>query len=120
MKKLLPLFLLFPLAACDEAETSTLQAVPTVDVEAYMGTWYEIANFPMRFQKGCTGTTATYAYFVLDSVSRAAAVALLFWLPSGGGLALGFFIPVISIFNNLIAFKELSYLDNLSLLSSFK
>ena len=61
MKKLLPLFLLFPLAACDEAETSTLQAVPTVDVDAYMGTWYEIANFPMRFQEGCTGTTATYA-----------------------------------------------------------
>lgn len=61
MKKLLPLLLLLPLLGCDESETSTLQAVPAVDVEQYMGTWYEIANFPMRFQEGCTGTTATYA-----------------------------------------------------------
>ena len=60
MNKLLPL-LLISLLGCDEPETSTLQAVPSVDVEQYMGTWYEIANFPMRFQEGCTGTTATYA-----------------------------------------------------------
>ncbi len=61
MKTLLPLLFLLPLLGCDEPETSTLQAVPSVDVEQYMGTWYEIANFPMRFQEGCTGTTATYA-----------------------------------------------------------
>jgi len=26
-----------------------------------MGTWFEIASFPQRFQRGCTGTTASYA-----------------------------------------------------------
>jgi apolipoprotein D and lipocalin family protein len=37
-----------------------LQAVPRVEIARYLGTWYEIANFPQRFQRGCTGTTATY------------------------------------------------------------
>jgi len=38
-----------------------LQTVAEVDVERYMGTWYEIASYPQSFQKGCTGTTATYS-----------------------------------------------------------
>jgi apolipoprotein D and lipocalin family protein len=38
-----------------------LEAVKTVDLERYMGRWYEIASYPQRFQEGCTGTTATYA-----------------------------------------------------------
>lgn len=33
---------------------------PTVDLKRYMGTWFEIASYPTRFQAGCTGTTATY------------------------------------------------------------
>lgn len=37
-----------------------LRTVPHVDLARYMGTWYDIASFPQRFQKGCTGTTATY------------------------------------------------------------
>jgi len=37
-----------------------LQTVQHVDVERYMGTWYEIARTPNPFQEGCTGTTATY------------------------------------------------------------
>lgn len=37
-----------------------LEPVPEVDLERYLGTWYEIASYPQRFQKGCTGTTATY------------------------------------------------------------
>ncbi len=32
----------------------------SVDLNRYAGLWYEIASFPMRFQKGCTQTTATY------------------------------------------------------------
>lgn len=60
MKRLAPLLSLLPLVACDEPDSSTLQAVEQVDVEQYMGTWYEVASFPMRFQEGCTGTTATY------------------------------------------------------------
>jgi apolipoprotein D and lipocalin family protein len=37
-----------------------LETVPHVDLTRYMGTWYDIASFPQRFQKGCTGTIATY------------------------------------------------------------
>ncbi len=37
-----------------------LETVDFVDLERYMGTWYEIAHFPQFFQKGCTGSTATY------------------------------------------------------------
>ncbi|MBF0363911.1 MAG: lipocalin family protein [Oligoflexia bacterium] len=32
-----------------------------VDIEKYMGTWYEIAKFPTWFQKDCLATNATYA-----------------------------------------------------------
>ncbi|MCH8555777.1 MAG: lipocalin family protein [Schleiferiaceae bacterium] len=35
-------------------------AVNGVDLDRYSGKWYEIASLPQRFQKGCTGTTATY------------------------------------------------------------
>ena len=34
---------------------------PHVDLNRYLGTWYEIAAFPQSFPKGCTGTTATYS-----------------------------------------------------------
>ncbi len=37
-----------------------LQTVAHVDLSRYLGSWYEIANFPQSFQRGCTGTTATY------------------------------------------------------------
>jgi apolipoprotein D and lipocalin family protein len=37
-----------------------LEAVAHVDLARYLGTWYEIANFPQKFQRGCTATTATY------------------------------------------------------------
>lgn len=35
--------------------------VESVDLERYMGTWYEIASFPQSFQKGCTATQAEYS-----------------------------------------------------------
>ncbi|HET9250888.1 MAG TPA: lipocalin family protein [Candidatus Eisenbacteria bacterium] len=47
-------------AACSPAAGPTLQTVRSVDLSRYVGTWYEIASYPQRFQKGCTGTTATY------------------------------------------------------------
>jgi apolipoprotein D and lipocalin family protein len=35
--------------------------VPNVDLNAYMGTWYEMARFPMFFQRQCArDVTATY------------------------------------------------------------
>lgn len=38
----------------------TLETVQYVDIEKYMGKWYEIASFPQSFQKGCSCTTADY------------------------------------------------------------
>jgi apolipoprotein D and lipocalin family protein len=37
-----------------------LKTVDHVDVKRYMGTWFEIAKFPQRFQKGLVGVTANY------------------------------------------------------------
>ncbi len=53
------------LIGCSKTTTERLQlppleAVSEVDLERYLGTWYEIASYPQRFQEGCTGTTATY------------------------------------------------------------
>ncbi len=37
-----------------------LNTVPHVDLQRYLGTWYEIARFPHRFQAGCVETMAVY------------------------------------------------------------
>jgi len=39
---------------------SGLETVKYVDVEKYMGAWYEIAKFPQRFEKGLVGVKANY------------------------------------------------------------
>jgi apolipoprotein D and lipocalin family protein len=38
-----------------------LKPVEYVDVKRYMGTWFEIAKFPQRFEKGLVGITANYS-----------------------------------------------------------
>ena len=39
-----------------------LSTVSSVDLKRYVGTWYEIARYPNRFQRKCTGdVTAKYA-----------------------------------------------------------
>ena len=43
------------------ANAQELTTVAHVDLERYMGHWYEIAAFPQRFQKGCNCTTAHYS-----------------------------------------------------------
>ena len=43
------------------ADAPPLEAVASVDVERYMGLWYEIARYPTSFQKDCEGTTAEYS-----------------------------------------------------------
>ncbi len=57
---LLPVLSIVAAAAPGRAEKRPLETVPHVDLARYAGTWYEIASYPQRFQKGCTGTTATY------------------------------------------------------------
>ncbi|HTY64334.1 MAG TPA: lipocalin family protein [Acidobacteriota bacterium] len=49
-----------PLLAATADTTPPLQTVPHVDLNRYLGTWYEIASFPQWFQKGCVATSATY------------------------------------------------------------
>jgi apolipoprotein D and lipocalin family protein len=42
-------------------ELPELRTVEHVDLARYLGTWYEVASFPQRFQRGCTATSATYS-----------------------------------------------------------
>ena len=45
----------FPMQSVDN---STVQ---DLDINRYLGTWYEIARFPHSFEKGLVGVTATYS-----------------------------------------------------------
>jgi apolipoprotein D and lipocalin family protein len=42
-------------------EPAPLVTVSSVDLQRYLGSWYEIASYPAWFQKGCTGSKASYA-----------------------------------------------------------
>ncbi|MDD1746600.1 MAG: lipocalin family protein [Methanomassiliicoccales archaeon] len=46
-----------------------LKTVEYVDVKRYMGTWFEIARFPQRFEKGLVGITANYTLLPDGKVS---------------------------------------------------
>jgi apolipoprotein D and lipocalin family protein len=43
-----------------QAHTEEAQVVESVDLDRYMGKWYEIAAFPMWFERGCTCSVAEY------------------------------------------------------------
>lgn len=44
------------------AQPTTPQTVARVDLDRYMGTWYEIARLPMFFQRHCASdVTASYS-----------------------------------------------------------
>lgn len=54
--------LLFSAVALAAQGAQELKTVPAVDLDRYMGRWYEIARLPNRFQDDCSGAvTATYA-----------------------------------------------------------
>ena len=42
-------------------ERTSLEVVPHVELEKYLGKWYEIAHLPFRFEDDCTDITATYS-----------------------------------------------------------
>ena len=48
-------------AAAVSAEEPPLEVVGSVDLDRYLGTWYEIASYPAWFQRGCTAVTAEYS-----------------------------------------------------------
>ena len=57
------------LLLCPGCATSTTErlklpppkTVPHVELQRYLGTWYEIASFPQSFQRGCTASMASYS-----------------------------------------------------------
>lgn len=59
------LLILVVLSGCSESSKRVsdkpLQAVSKVDLDRYLGKWYEIARFPFSIQEGCHATTATYS-----------------------------------------------------------
>jgi apolipoprotein D and lipocalin family protein len=66
MKRLVGLIGMLSAAGCARSTTERLhlpqlETVSHVDLRRYLGSWYEIASFPQRFQRGCTRSTATYA-----------------------------------------------------------
>lgn len=46
-----------------------LEVVPQIDLQKYLGKWFEIAHLPFRFEAGCSGITATYALNADGTVS---------------------------------------------------
>ncbi len=42
-------------------ELPPVRTVPYVDLERYMGKWYEIAAYPQSFQKNCVKSSAEYS-----------------------------------------------------------
>ena len=63
MKKVILILCAFlGLAGCRSSQNANLDnsTVPTLDVERFMGRWYEIARYEHRFEKDMTHVTATY------------------------------------------------------------
>ena len=48
---------------------SDLETVAKVELDKYLGKWYEIAHLPAGFQNGCNQTTATYTLLDNGNVS---------------------------------------------------
>ncbi len=48
------------LISCN-SQKPVLKTVEKVAIKKYLGVWYDIANYPQRFQAGCQCTTAEYA-----------------------------------------------------------
>jgi apolipoprotein D and lipocalin family protein len=62
MKKLILLFAIVLFAACSTAPQAPLPTVASVDLNRYLGNWYEVHMIPNRFQKMCASDTqANYA-----------------------------------------------------------
>ena len=51
----------FWLTGCATIPEDAPEVVDQVELERYLGTWYEQARLPIGVQEGCHGTTATYS-----------------------------------------------------------
>lgn len=55
--------------AANPAAQVPLKTIAQLDLPRYMGTWYEIARYPNRFQRQCAGaSTATYSLLPAGTV----------------------------------------------------
>lgn len=57
---ILAILLGFLLYACSTSTTIDTTTVKHVDLDRYMGTWYEIARYPHSFEKDLVAVTANY------------------------------------------------------------
>ena len=60
MKKLNILIVYLFLIACNDT-SNTMQTVPYVDINRFMGDWYVIANIPTFIEKNATNAIESYA-----------------------------------------------------------
>jgi apolipoprotein D and lipocalin family protein len=51
----------FSCASVADRRGGTVQVVARIDIDRYIGRWYEIARLPNSFEKGLVCTTATYS-----------------------------------------------------------
>ena len=50
----------FLLCSCEKQNQLNTTVVENLDLERYMGTWYEIGRYDISFEKGLVGVTANY------------------------------------------------------------
>jgi apolipoprotein D and lipocalin family protein len=61
MVKFIITLTLIVFAGCASGQKrDAMRTVNNVDIEQYMGTWYEIARFPHSFERNLVGVTASY------------------------------------------------------------
>ncbi|MCF8243487.1 MAG: lipocalin family protein [Melioribacteraceae bacterium] len=62
IKKFLPVFgiIIMLISGCSSGNYPPLDVVDSVDVQKYLGKWYEIARLPNSFQDDCYRSTAEY------------------------------------------------------------
>ena len=53
----------------EKEQLKPMETVSHVDLNRYMGVWYEIARYPNSFQRGCVGSRATYSFLEDGRVS---------------------------------------------------
>jgi len=60
---ILAFYLLISVASCQnqKSEKMDTSTVKELNLQRYLGTWYEIARFDHRFERGLVGVTATYS-----------------------------------------------------------
>jgi apolipoprotein D and lipocalin family protein len=58
LRALLLCGLCWPVWALAQTNAAPLQAIPNLDLQRYVGRWYEIARYPNRFQRRCVANTS--------------------------------------------------------------